>query len=84
MPVPNARRPKPSQIQFTSGLTVTAYVAFCVCDLVAGEHDVDVFADGAAHRDLGGRLILVLGEEPARRLQLRDLLAVLEHASRAR
>ena len=58
MPVPNARMPKPSQIQLTSGLTM-------ICRRrrlrrrasIAAEHDVEILGERPADRHLGRRLL---------------------------
>ena len=76
--VPNASMPKPNHTQLTSGLTTTSTFADC-CRLVLRQHDVEVLGERAPDRDLGRRLVLVLPEEPARRIHLRQLGAVAQH-----
>ena len=47
--------------------------------VVRRQHDVDVVAGRSPDRHLGGRLVFVLVEEPPRRQQLADHVAVLAH-----
>ena len=53
----------------------------CVAEVarLEREHDVEILGERAPDRDFGRRLVLVLAEEPLRRVQRVDLLAVLEH-----
>ena len=73
MPVPIASSMNPNQIQSTSGLTTTFSVAVALGQVVAAQHDVEVLGRRAADRDLGGRLALVVVEEPLRRAAGRSI-----------
>ena len=81
MPVPIASSMKPNQIQSTTGFTTTLRVAVPLGEVVVAERDVEVLGRRAPDGDLGGRLALVLVEEPLRRPHVVDHLAV--HAARS-